>query len=483
MKVRNRAAEELALAHQLKILGFKSVSEYKIWCVTHGFSTKFHTKTAAQYLEEHRFAYKQQTIAGLNEKKPPNIKRILKDFVRSLGEVRHESFELPKEYETLKDIHIIYYCCDDDKKQQLKKFLLTLVNEANLLEDVADKKKFISLLPKVLNRYEKWVRNPNDWRVRSHNTYRQFTSLLRHLFCLYEMPAFMDGIWLVDRPEEKYFRWYLHLGKGFNIRNVDGLPIPFTKKMAHWFNKAPANYKVDEAIRYAQVLALGGSQRLTDKLRETQLCRTYAHEEFWETVIRWFIAQPMFDYSHVPSIIDYLNNQKYIPNTVIENGMVVHRGCPQPGLTMKDREPEVLLRQVEQWHTQLGKEKKAGNYEWLHSQFSDFEMAEGIENTKSRKVWYIRELTSSSQLQDEGRKMRHCVSSYASSCKSGRISIWSMEKLDHQGKDKVMTIEVMMDSKTIVQIRGKCNVKATEQEMKVIRRWASTVGLKFSTYF
>lgn len=501
-----RQAEEAALKHQIKTLGFKDFGDYKNWCLQNGFSTRM-DKTNAQFAAEVQFQRKQVAIVrSVNEAKQPNIKRILKNFSSSFGTDKYVT--LPDGYSGLYTIRNVYQNVDENKKKQITKFLNTLITYANLLEEVSDKKKFISLLADIVKLEHLWVRPVGDWKCRSHNTYRQFTSLLRHAFVLYEMPAFMDKAWVksvatLDNATNerdwnaarvppvsnsslqyaKYRSWYLHLGKGLNARNLPDLPISFTKRMAHFFMKAPENYEPNEAIRYGQVLSLGGHPFLVDALRPTRVCNHFDNEEFWESVIRWFIAQPMFDYSqHVGPIIDFISNQKFTPRNVIENGVVTHMGAPQPGFSMKGREPEALLRQVEAWHNQLGREKKSGNVAWEHQKnIADFEFIEGVDGTKSRKVWTIKELCSSGQLQEEGRKMRHCVSSYSHSCFTGKISIWSMDKLDSTGKERQLTIQVNSGG-NIAQIRGRFNVKATEQQMIVIRRWATQNKLNFGSY-
>lgn len=510
-----RQAEEAALKHQIKTLGFKDFGDYKNWCLQNGFSTRM-DKTNAQFAAEVQFQRKQVSIVrSVNESKQPNIKRMLKNFSNSLSKPiswtgTDKPVELPDDYRRLSVIRDVYQSVNETKKKQIVKFFNTLITYANLLEEVSDQKRFINLLVDIIKLEHLCVRPLDGWKCRSHNTYRQFTSLLRHAFVLYEMPAFMDRAWVKSvatlttdnatnerdwnaarvaapvTPSSKYTKyrsWYLHLGKGLNARNLPDLPIPFTKRMAHFFMKAPENYEPNDAVRYGQVLALGGNPFLVDALRPTRVCNQFDNEEFWESVIRWFIAQPMFDYSqHVGPIIDFVSNQKFTPRNVIENGVVTHMGAPQPGFSMKGRDPEALLRQVEAWHNQLGREKKSGNLTWEHQKnIADFEFIEGVDGTKSRKVWTIKELCSSGQLQEEGRKMRHCVSSYSHSCSTGKISIWSMDKLDSTGKERQLTIQVNSGG-NIAQIRGRFNVKATEQQMIVIRRWATQNKLNFGYY-
>ena len=87
-------------------------------------------------------------------------------------------------------------------------------------------------------------------------------------------------------------------------------------------------------------------------------------------------------------------------------------------------------------------------------------------------IWRIRELLSSQELIAEGRRMHHCVSSYAASCHAGRCSIWSVDVETEDGAEALLTIEVGHDAKDIRQVRGLRNRVATEKEKEIIRRWA-----------
>ena len=60
---------------------------------------------------------------------------------------------------------------------------------------------------------ERLASAPGHWRATSHNTSRQFRSLLRHLTARYEVPAFLDAAWLHGLTAEgvKHQGWYKHI--------------------------------------------------------------------------------------------------------------------------------------------------------------------------------------------------------------------------------------------------------------------------------
>src|SRR5262249_46003475 len=47
-----------------------------------------------------------------------------------------------------------------------------------------------------------WIPPPGVWKPRTHNSARQFSSLARHLFARWPVPAFMDSLWFRGSSEE-----------------------------------------------------------------------------------------------------------------------------------------------------------------------------------------------------------------------------------------------------------------------------------------
>ena len=86
-----------------------------------------------------------------------------------------------------------------------------------------------------------WVRRPGNWEPRTHNAYRQFHSLVRHLIARYDVPAFMNTAWLegLTPAGVVHQRWFIHVAQGGNLRTAEGLPIPLTRRQAHLYLQAP----------------------------------------------------------------------------------------------------------------------------------------------------------------------------------------------------------------------------------------------------
>jgi hypothetical protein len=345
--------------------------------------------------------------------------------------------------------------------------LRLIESRSKLLKSAAHARGVIALC----NDAGAWRQPIDQWRPTSHNPDRQFASLARHLWAIYDVPLFMDKAWTQGTPEQQ--GWFKHIGAGKNIQTAAGLPIPLTKKMAHFFSEAPTTYSIEAAFRWGQVMALGGERRLADALQETRLVQDFRDNDFWLSVIRFFIRNPMLDLVHAGPIIDYLWNQRYEPRIVfVERGVARELGPEQPNLSMRGRTAGSLLRAVDEWHRQLGRETSGGRLQWQKSALRDYQYVEGTEKSQNMKIWRIRELLSSQELIAEGRRMCNCVASYADSCYLKVCSIWSMELETDEGVEPLVTIEVNLERKDIRQVRGKQNRLPTDKEKDILRRWA-----------
>ncbi len=464
--------EECTLQMQVHIhkLGLSSVEAYRNWCSQHNFSRGLE-KNSRQLRKEVSLA--SAIIASeimANEKKTRNLKAVIPKIYN--GELNSEKVR----NNTAREIAHAFQ--RSQSKKQLLQLLFYIEDNSDLLEEAV----YVKGIEAIAHKSNNWIRPLQTWRAKSHNRSRQFSELLCHLFVSYDVPDFMHRAWLTEN--ETHHNWYIHIGIGQNIRTAPDIPVQLTKKMAHHFLNAPKQYSVDEAIRWGQVHALGGDKRLVDALRGTQLIEDYPNDDFWLSVIRFFIANPMLDVYHVHPIIDYIWNQKFQNQQVfVGRGVIEEIDPPQPNFTMKGRTPDTLLRQVNEWHQELGRETRGGELQWSRSDIGEFNYRVGSKEKRNLKYWYIRELLSTKELVAEGRAMKHCVSTYAKSCYAGHKSIWTLEsEEDENGRNKMLTIEVSHPEKLIRQVRGKRNRLPTLQEKYLLELWVAKENLKIAGY-
>lgn len=458
-----------AIMTQALALNLRSIEEYRAWCGAEGFSAGLN-KTRIQLMrEQQHFKYEQATQKLKQQKREGNRRCVIQKLYTNELNGKDLGSEVMQE--------ISAGFRKAGNRKLLRTVLLQLDENSKLLTHV----DYVKGIIKLVAHFHLWLRPVSEWEPNTRNADRQFASFARHLFARYEVPAFMDSVWL--RGSVKAQGWFIHLGKGENIRTASSLPITMTSKMAHHFSRTPANYDVKAAFRWAQVHALGGNKRIADAVAETRMARSFKDDEFWLSVLLFFIANPLLDTQHYGPIVDYIWHKKYENRMVfIEPGVAREEGPEQPNFSMHGRTPGTLLRQVEDWHRRLGRESRCGNLNWEKSSFSDFRYREGQANSRNMKVWTIRELLNSNELVTEGRAQSHCVATYARSWFTGSTSIWTMDLQETQARRKMVTIELQNRSKIICQVRGLRNRKATDREMDVIRRWADMEGLTVAAY-
>jgi hypothetical protein len=307
------------------------------------------------------------------------------------------------------------------------------------------------------------------WKPTTRNAGRQVRSLIDFLFVKYAMPTFLYDAWFKDT--DQHIDWFIALAKGDSVRSLN-LPIEPTKKMAHTFLQAPDYMTVSEALRYAQVLSMGGDEHLAWYVNASFLGRNnFEHENFWSKVIQFFAQVGMFETEKLPEIMDYLRAQ-YEAN---------------PSFNMKGRTVQALLRQTEDWHATLRQQTRGVKYAkdlvWIGSGIPTFVCEFGSRESNNYQCYTIRELLSSKELFAEGNAQKHCVGSYAPSCVRGENAIFTM---DWQSRStlgsKLITIQVKLSSMQIVQAKGKCNRTITDMEREIMNRWATREGLNISKF-
>lgn len=449
-------------------LQLNNLGEYRCWCVEHGFSPTT-TKSALQMAAENE--YQSRHLANIR----------IKQHSKESGLV----FQINLFHKSNPDVtaigdpvlcEIAYGFRRSRNRDALLSLLLRVEKCSKLLLSAEHAKAVID----CHHHRQHWVRDLTSWQLRTRSAPRQLAALIRHLFASYDVPEFMDNAWLSGTAAQQL--WFIHLGSGRNIRKAD-LPVELTKAMAHHFMSAPAHYDAHAALRWGQVMSLGGRPSLAHAINETRLNGDFRDDHFWHRVMQFFVENPMLDAANVQPIIDYIWNQKYEPQEIfIERGVARELGPAQPNFSMRGRSAHTLLRQVEQWHDQLGRETRGGNYQWRKSVIKNFKYTEGSVENGNRCDWTIYELLSSNELVVEGRRQDHCVASYAYTCYRGKASIWTMDYSDATTMKKKLTIELRMGDLMVCQIRGASNRRATDAEMRVVHLWMIRENLKLSAY-
>lgn len=371
-------------------------------------------------------------------------------------------------------------------EQKQKDLLARLFDKTDVKRGVSTNAEFVSVLEKAPTLWKKpiatgvdwpfiekslfsqrsmWLNLPQNWKPRSHNARRAFSSLLRHLMAKFPTPLFFDSIYFHKHNygihggigHSPIITLFPHVAQGGNVRKFFEGIVPLTNKMTHILStNTPGNIAFVPGIRRAQVLALGGSERLAKAVSETRVGEGLdglVEEEFRLSFIQWVVAHPMLSPAQVGPMLDYIRYKRNLDAT----------------FSLKGRNPTNVFRDMEKWHAEVLKQKVNGRIEFFPSGISGYTGLDDNGNVVSS----ITEILSSKALDDEGKKLHHCVYSYSNQIVNGSTSVWSMRL----GGERAITVEVRNQTKKIVQARGLQNRQMNQVERRVLSAWSIQAGL------
>jgi hypothetical protein len=325
---------ELALEEHLQALGLPSLKAYQDWCSRNGFATALR-KHRKQLAQERQFAKQATQPVCRTDRQRENRRPFEYITAFCAGAITESYIETPQ----LRHLHQLLSQPPAVEPFSHDRFLRLATHvhrvRGNFFVGVpafnrlgtVPSNTFLSGLTLLAAYSDVWIRAPEQWKPPSYNPRRQFGSLVRHLFDRHgELPDFFDSVWFLDRnvEAERRRRWCIHVARGRNIRQCD-LPISYTKTMTQHFLKAPASLTIDQALRWGQVRGLGGDERLAATILQTRLETSFENDSFRATVIQWLAENPMLDQAHVGPIIDYLHEQKFVPDSPRHTNVEIKR--------------------------------------------------------------------------------------------------------------------------------------------------------------
>ena len=341
--------------------------------------------------------------------------------------------------------------------------------------DAQDWEQTIRACNRISHFWPKWIRSPESWTAPDGNSCVQFRALVNHLFAKRPTPNFIARIWLSDEPWERQL--FLHLAAGKSLRKFQ-MPLAFqlSREAARSFMQAPDDLAPMQALRWAQVQALGGDQQLARLLSFSPLLAAPTdHEEFWETVILFLVGNSHLPVEEVIEIVTFIHQQKFQPGETLVTG--AGREPLQPSFSLDDRTLGDLRRHMINWRAERQSQPlpppPKPSQTWERTPIGSFRYVEG------KEAWTIDELLSANELRVEGRIMRHCVATYIHRCVCRTTSIWSMKVHESGSSKRVLTIEVIPGTRLIRQVKGLRNSTPTATAQNLLRQWALQEDLRF----
>ncbi len=245
-----------------------------------------------------------------------------------------------------------------------------------------------------------------------------------------------------------------HLGGGGSMRAARDLgliPACLTRRMQHALLAMEGMMSLGHAIRQAQLSVLGGDPALWEALRDTRLGQLLPDEHRWQPVLAWLCdSHDNLPAMQAGTLVDWL------------------AGLPPDERDRRIRQPlAAAIQHAVQWHERL--HIRPGSTSLQPGPLPDA----GIPDAALPEPWTMRQIRSGIELGAEGAELRHCVASYWGSVMARQCGIFSLRRAGV----RQVTVEVRLAERCVVQVRGLCNRRPTEEEERLIRAWAERVGL------
>jgi hypothetical protein len=325
-----------------------------------------------------------------------------------------------------------------------------------------------------LRSISRWSGTAAGWRL-------AVGALADHLVCRFPVPRFLAASWYAtdDALAECKRLWFVAHARGASFRSLD-VPIVMTRKMEHLFLTSPDHASIEQAMRRAELLALGASDDLVRAVLATAAATDLRHGPFWRTVWTFLIAHASaIDRAQVGPLIDFIHAVRHERVAVETTTGIVWREPPQPSFSMKGRTPQSMLRLMGEWHRSLGMAN--GGLVWEPSALRPMLLEEPAASpSEPPVVWQLTELTNGAQLRTEGSALHHCVASYADRCWRGVSRIWSLRVRRGDRVHHVLTIEVDPKRRAVVQARGWGNRLPSGKPLRLLREWSLREGVRLA---
>jgi len=290
------------------------------------------------------------------------------------------------------------------------------------------------------------------------------------------------SVWYAnDAESDKKRAWVTAYSRGISFRSLD-LPFGMTRKMEHIFLASQDHLPFEEALRKAELVALGVPANFVNAVLSTRLAKDLRNGEFWRTVWIFLVNHANdIDAAQIGPLVDYIQAIRHDRIRMDTQEGVTEIAPPQPGFSIKGRTVHSLLRLIREWHRGLGRTCTTSTFSWPRSPYKPWLIEEPRRNEEEiPKRWHMVELTNSAQLREEGAALQHCVNAYAHLCYRGNSSIWSLRMWRSEKVRPVLTVEIDTSRRAVVQARGMANRSASGKPRRLLQEWALREGLQMT---
>lgn len=293
--------------------------------------------------------------------------------------------------------------------------------------------------------------------------------------------ARQDKVYTFNSPE------FRHLALGGSIRKGPD-PRVYTRRMARTLLELPYcfPYPDFDLYLYAFCESLGVEGLLHEWLQAyinypEDLASAQKTLELWNPIIQKL------------SQLKLQNEPAQVAQQIL--GYIYHCLRDQEGFSLQGRSLDWLRRvsidyyenirrraaeraERDRMNRELWDEHRRKYWSWKpHNTVKPYTWQSKEEDGKYR----IIELCTKKELEKEGVIMNHCVGSYAPTCRSSDVSIWSLQEYKKEKWYSLVTIE--LGGEVIRQARGRFNRSPNQDELDIISKWMKKEDLEWAIWY
>lgn len=374
-----------------------------------------------------------------------------------------------------------------EKSEALKEAVSGILSEHNKnKKGKPSRKKSPEEIAKLFNKDDidlsKYIRDPNNWVSKSYNLDKQKVDFIRWVYCLYPVPQFMFIFFTERKPGSSspsntlrqliFFEWFIAMAQGGSFAKCSR--EIFTKKEAHLFLNAPDNNTIEENIWWAKGTSINLDhkvlhvivKRLFHNLGTTNLFfKLDTDNLFWwqRLLVLLKNCEDEVSIESLNDIMDFLRYERY----------------HDENFDLKGRTFNSLIKLSNEWHRTM-QLKKFGNQNlsWVGLDIPDWTWTD----KKMKSVWTVKQLLTSKELYNDGKRMRHCVASYGHRCLQGNSAIFSVMEDDGVNQpQKFITVEIN-SGRELIHASARMNRLPTGRSKLVMNKWLTHNNIRKGRY-
>jgi hypothetical protein len=310
---------------------------------------------------------------------------------------------------------------------------------------------------------DRLLRPVTSWEPRSRSRCRQWDELVAHTCAAFPQPVLLEAPFLQRFLPDDLRAVAPYVGLGGSWRTA-GLPTTITKATAHLLSTSKGRFfSLTRAVRLAQAGSVDVSGVHRQALMAALPAWHFSEERdgLWLELFAWLARHPDLDPKAIPDVVGAVGSVDLPFST---------RGRTTTSMVAWAKEELRQQKLRDEGRLNVGPLPPSGVDGGAYVLLKETDVC--------ARRFEIVPIADGKALVDEGLAMKHCVGTYADAAKDGTTALFSVRVQRFAGAPRrLLTVEVGLKTRSVEQVRAKCNRSADDDEQAIVRCWAAERGL------